>query len=166
MGIAAGVLAWVGMARAQIIEPAPVPGPVGLSVGNESRIALMRAERWLERHKDGAGEEVPSFSPDGEDEGEIERLQPMLLGDFCCLREGENACEAWGRLAAGLSRPGGDMVYLDGTFVPWKNAILHELVVSQRPDDMGGGWWGNGEEDALRSTRAAYATLLFLLGLD
>lgn len=160
----AGVLLAAGGAWGQRIESAPVPGPVGLSVGNESRIALIRAERWLERHK-GKGEELPC--PAGMDEvedGEGERLMPLLGGDSGCLRQGENVCEAWRRLAAGLAREGGDMVYLDGMLVPWRNAILHELVVSQKLDDMGGGWWGNGEEDALRATRAAYATLRFLLG--
>jgi hypothetical protein len=37
-------------------------------------------------------------------------------------------------------------------------------VSTQRPDDRGGGWWGDGPGDALRQTQAARATLLFLMG--
>lgn len=160
---AAGLLVAAAGAWGQRIEPAPVPGPVGLSVGNESRMALARAERWLERN--AHGEDGLSAIPgtDEVDDAEVERLKPLLEGDAGCLLAGENACEAWGRLAAGLARQGMEMAYLDGTFVPWRNAILHGLVVSQRPDGMGGGCWGDGEE-AVRSTRAACATLRFLLG--
>lgn len=160
----AGLLVSAGAAAGQRIEPAPVPGPAGLSVGNEARMALIRAERWLDAH--GAGADGDTLPPETgpEEDGEVERLQPLLDGDFRCLREGENVYEAWNRLAAGLSRRGLGTVYGNGLPVPWRNAVLHALVVSQRPDGMGGGWWGDGEEDAQRSTRAACATLRLLLG--
>ena len=148
-GIAAGMLVWAGIAGGQDIEPAPIPGPVGLSVGNESHIALIRAERWLERHKTVEDGVLPGpVGINAPDDGEIERLKPLLDGDFGCLDENENVFEAWGRLAAGLARQGNALVYRNGSFVPWRNAILHELVASQRSDDMGGGWWENGEADA------------------
>ena len=162
----AGLLSLSGWAEGQRIEPAPIPGPVELSVGNESRMALIRAERWLERHQAAGEGEQPTSASGIVDDEEVTRLLPLLDGDFRCLREGENACEAWGRLAAGLSRQGLSVVYRDGTWVAWRNAVLHALAVSQRPDGMGGGCWGDEGEDALRSTRAAYATLRFLLGLQ
>lgn len=163
-GAVAWLLAVAGEGRGQRIDPAPVPGPVGLSVGNESRIALIRAERWLERHQPAEDGEPFHPIPDTVDDEEVARLLPLLDGDYGCLREGENVYEAWGRLAAGLSRQGLSMVYRDGNWVAWRNAVLHALVVSQRPDGMGGGWWGDGEMDAVQSTRAACATLRFLLG--
>lgn len=151
---------------AQTISPAPVPGPVGLSVGNESRMALMRAERWLERHATDSSEDysVPGIGTVPDEE--VTRLLPLLEGDSGCLHEGENMYEAWERLVAGLSRQGLSMVYRDGTWVEWRKAVLHALVISQHPDDMGGGWWGDGQEDAWQSTRTACKTLRFLLGLQ
>lgn len=134
-----------------------------MSVGNESRIALIRAERWLDRHKTRDDGVLPYPTANEIDGEELKRLMPLLGGASGCLREEENVFEAWGRLAKGLAREGNEMVYGEGGMVPWRNAILHELVVSQHPDDMGGGWWGDGEEDAMQSTRAAYETLRFLL---
>lgn len=161
--LAAGwlLLAPGGAAGQATIAPAPVPGPVGLSVGNESRIALVRAEHWLDRHAPLPSRPAPSPATNEE----IDRLLPLLQGDTSPLSETELLCEALERLAAGLALRGESLVFLpDGTFIPWRNAILHALVTSQHPDDMGGGWWGDGHDDALRQTLAAYATLLFLLG--
>lgn len=77
-----------------------------------------------------------------------------------------------GRLATILATRGDAWVFLpDGTSVPWRNALLHDLATSQRPDDFGGGWWStlpdnapDAAADAVRSTRAALAALIFLLG--
>lgn len=156
-------------APAQTIAPAPVPGPVGLSVGNESRIAILRAERWLARHAPGDG--VPAL-PASPDDAVLDGLLPLLQNDFSVVPPGSNLHETWYLLATGLARRGEPVVFLpDGTSIPWRNAVLHALVSSQRPDDRGGGWWSalpdagpEAESDAYRSTRAAHATLLFLLG--
>ena len=81
----------------------------------------------------------------------------------------ENRYESLHRLALGLAERGEPVVFLpDGTSIPWRNAILHDLVTTQHPDDRGGGYWTTlpdaPPDDTLRSTRAAYAALLFLLG--
>lgn len=164
----AAALLWTAprAASAQTIAPAPVPGPVGLSVGNESRIAILRAERWLARHASGI--DTPAL-PKPPDDTTLDRLTPLLQGDFSVVSPDSNLYETWYRLATGLARRGGSVVFFpDGTSIPWRNAILHALVSSQRPDDAGGGWWATDPEaesnDAVRSTRAAHETLLFLLG--
>ena len=152
-------------APAQTITSAPVPGPVGLSVGNEARIAVLRAERWLARH--AADDDAPAL-PAPPDDATIDRLISLLQGDFYVVDPDSNLCESWYLLATGLARRGEAVVFLpDGSSSPWRNAILHALVSSQQPDDVGGGWWGSDSEtesDALQSTRAAHAAILFLLG--
>lgn len=159
------LLAPGGAAGQATIAPAPVPGPVGLSVGNESRIALIRAERWLEHHAPPDADAPSRPAPPPATDDEIDRLLPLLQGDTSPLAENEFLCEALERLAAGLALRGESRVFLpDGTSLPWRNAILHALVSSQRPDDQGGGWWGDGPDDALRQTQAAHAALLFLMG--
>lgn len=161
------VLLWAAArpAPAQTIAPAPVPGPVGLSVGNESRIAVLRAERWLARHASEG--EAPAL-PSPPDDAIIDRLIPLLQGDFSVVPPDANLYESWYLLATGLAQRGEAVVFFpDGTSIPWRNAILHALVSSQRPDDAGGGWWGTDaekESDAVQSTRAAHAAILFLLG--
>ena len=163
----AAALLWTAPcpAPAQTIAPAPVPGPVGLSVGNESRIAILRAERWLARH---APEGDAPALPEPPDDATLDRLTPLLQGDFSVVSPDSNLYETWYLLAIGLARRGESVVFFpDGTSIPWRNAILHALVSSQRPDDAGGGWWGTdaeAESDAVRSTRAAHETILFLLG--
>ena len=158
-------------APAQTIAPAPVPGPVGLSVGNESRTALTRAERWLRRtapdtplpaDPDTASAFLAALPP-----ADIDRLLPLLAdGDTTVLAEGENPQEALASLAYTLSSLATPVFLPDGTFFRWRNALLHRLVLTQHVDDRGGGWWSPTPDaptpDALRSTLAAYATLLFL----
>lgn len=159
------LLAPGGAAGQATIATAPVPGPVGLSVGNESRIALLRAERWLGRHAPPDADAPSRPAPIPATDAEIDRLLPLLQGDTSPLAEDELLCEALERLAAGLSLRGEPQVFFpDGTSLPWRSAILHVLVSTQRPDDRGGGWWGDGPGDALRQTQAARATLLFLMG--
>ena len=166
-------------AAAQTIAPAPVPGPVGLSVGNESRMALYRAERWLAIHDSApAPDEDPDALPPDDDAapagGDPAPLLPLLQGDRSVLPPDDNPYEALERLARALARRGEPYVFLpDGTPLPWRNAILHELVTAQRLDTRGAGWWtvrpdlspDDPASDALPSTRAACRTLLFLSGV-
>ena len=155
-------------AQQPTIAPAPVPGPVGLSVGNEARTALLRAERWLRRNApDFADTTFPTPSP--LDDAELALLLPILQSQPPSDVLQENRYEALLRLATALADRGAPVVFLpDGTSIPWRNAILHDLVTTQHPDDRGGGYWSSlpdaPPDDTLRSTRAAYAALLFLLG--
>lgn len=155
-------------AQQPAIAPAPVPGPVGLSVGNEARTALLRAERWLRRNAPDFADTLPPASAPLDD-AEFARLLPLLQSQPTSDALQENRCEALLRLATGLADRGAPVVFLpDGTSIPWRNAILHDLVTTQHPDDRGGGYWttlpNDTPDDTLRSTRAAYAALLFLLG--
>ena len=147
------------------IAPAPIPGPVGLSVGNEARTALLRAERWLQRNSP----DVPDAPLSPPDEDELARLLPLLQGDSLSDASQENRYEALHRLALGIAERGEPVGFLpDGTSIPWRNALLHDLASTQRPDDRGGGYWTTlpepAPDDTLRSTVAARAALLFLLG--
>lgn len=164
-------------AAAQIIAPAPVPGPVGLSVGNESRMALFRAERWLALHDSApAPDEAPGEAPDDDllPDDDPAPLLPLLQGDRSVLSPDTNPYEARERLARALARRGEPYVFLsDGTPLPWRNALLHDLVTAQRLDARGAGWWTDRPDlppddpasDAVPSTRAACRTLLFLSGV-
>jgi hypothetical protein len=156
---------------AQSIAPAPVPGPVGLSVGNESRTALTRAERWLRRADPGttlpedpvAAAGILAACPPAD----IDRLLPFLAdGDASVLAEAENPQEALASLAYALASLSTPVFAPDGTQLPWRNVLLHRLVLTQHVGDMGDGWWSPSPDspaaDAVRSTRAAHATLLFL----
>lgn len=152
-------------AQQPAIAPAPVPGPVGLSVGNEARTALLRADRWLRRN----APDVPDAPLPPPDEDELTRLLPLLQGESAPGSPQENRYESLLRLATALADRGTPVVFLpDGTSVPWRNAILHDLVTTQTPDDRGGGYWTTlpdaPADDILRSTRAATAALRFLLG--
>lgn len=155
-------------AQQPAIAPAPVPGPVGLSVGNEARTALLRAERWLRRNAPDFPDTLPpTFAL--LDDAELALLLPLLQSQPPSDALQENRYEALLRLATALADRGAPVVFLpDGTSIPWRNAILHDLVTTQHPDDRGGGYWtpllDAPPDDTLRSTRAAYAVLLFLLG--
>lgn len=152
-----------------VLAPAPVTGPVGLSVGNEARSAILRAERWLRRNAPDDPAAPAAESLPAPDDAEIERMLPLLQDPPRPEAGGENRYEDLYRLACALAGRGSAIVFLpDGSSVSWRNAILRELSATQHPDDRGGGWWSSlGEasaDDTLRSTRAAYATLLFLAG--
>ncbi len=157
-------------AEQPVLAPAPVPGPVGLSVGNEARTAVLRAERWLRRNDpDFASAPAADAFPVPPDEAEAGQLLALLQDSPGADVSGGNRYEGLFRLARALAVRGAAVVFLpDGTSVPWRNAMLHELAATQHPDDRGGGCWRTREEesddDALRSTRAAYAALFFLLG--
>lgn len=165
-----------GPAQQPAISPAPVPGPVGLSVGNEARTAVLRAERWLRRNApDDEDIRPPLPAAEPADDGELARLLPLLQGQTPTPVPGglpSNRYEDMGRLASALAHRGDAWVFLsDGTSIPWRNALLHDLAATQRPDDRGGGWWCTlpaddpaSSGDAVRSTRAALAAILFLLG--
>ena len=128
-------------AQQPTIAPAPVPGPVGLSVGNEARTALLRAERWLRRNApDFPDTTLPALAP--LDDAELALLLPLLQSQPPSDARQENRYEALYRLATALADRGAPVVFLpDGTSIPWRNAILHDLVTTQHPDDRGGGYW-------------------------
>ena len=140
-------------AAAPQIQPAPLAGPVDLSIRNEAYAAQGRARQWLKTQPTPM--ELPSpvaledFAP----------LVPLLSAE--AMATTENLFLSYATLAASLARAGQETVFLpNGTPVAWREALLHQIVCRQRTDARGGGYWVDPREDeapanALRSTQYA-----------
>ena len=143
------------------IQPAPLAGPVDLSIRNEAYAAQGRARQWLKSQPNP--EELPppaareDFAP----------LLPLLSGE--ALATNENLFFAYATLAASLDRAGQKTVFLpDGTPVSWREALLHQLVQRQRIDARGGGFWSDPRDadapaNAVRSTTYALQAIAAVL---
>ena len=142
------------------IQPAPVAGPVDLSIRNEAFAARARAEQWMKNR------DAPADLPEPDASAEIAGLLPLLAGppadaDSCLY-------SSYAALAAALDRAGEETVFLaDGRPVAWREALLHQLVQRQRIDARGGGFWADPAADdpaAARATAYALQALAIALG--
>ena len=160
--IARTVLAALAAPRADPpqIQPAPVAGPVDLSIRNEAFAARARAEQWMKIR------DAPADLPEPDASAEIAGLLPLLAGppadaDSCLY-------SSYAALAAALDRAGEETVFLaDGRPVAWREALLHQLVQRQRIDARGGGFWADPAADdpaAARATAYALQALAIALG--
>lgn len=150
------------------IKPAPVAGPVDLSIRNEARAAQARAAPWLESHP------LPA---DFQDPRQLlaalaDRADPDWSGRLSLLDPDASPvpCLDVAVLALLLARNGQETVFLpNGSPVAWREALLHQLVQRQRIDTTGGGFWIDPETaesaaDALRSTLCALHAIATALG--
>jgi lysophospholipase L1-like esterase len=171
--IARTVLAALENAPAELpqIRPAPVAGPVDISIRNETRAAQDRAARWM-------GIQVPPRDlPDPLARLEGRELHsPEDVADLLPLLE-ENPAKAgtdsyfsYAALALALNRIGHETVFLaDGRPVVWREALLHQLVQRQQVDARGNGFWSNPDAedkaaDSVRSTAYALQAIAATLG--
>ena len=144
------------------IQPAPVAGPVDLSIRNEAFAARQRAERWMDSRP------TPNDLRDLADARPVAELLPLLAGNSEVVRE--NPFYSFASLAAALDRAGEETVFLaDGRPVAWREALLHQLVQRQRIDARGGGFWNDpraedSQADAVRSTAYALRAIAIALG--
>ena len=144
------------------ILPAPVAGPVDLSIRNEAFAARRRANPWLEKR--GAPADLPNPAP----AADVADLLPLLAG--APAPAGQDLYAACAALAAALDRAGTETVFLpDGRSVAWREALLHRLVQSQRIDPQGDGYWTDPAAPdpaaaAPRATAAALRDLALALG--
>lgn len=151
---------------AEAIPSAAVPGPVDLSVGREARAALARAEPWLEQYQDADAavqeQETPNedFAP----------YLPFLIGEIPA--DTDDLYKAFYALAVGLAYQNQPLVFVrDDLPVVWKEALLRQIVIRQKIDGQGRGFWRNPQaattdtEDAVVSTRYAARTISLLLSL-
>ena len=139
-------------ATAPQIQPAPVAGPVDISVRHEALAARARAEQWLQNQPATAA--FPAFTAPTD----ATPLIPLLAGGS--IATNEPLFVACARLAAALARDGRETVFLPaGQPVAWRAALLHQLVQRQKIDARGNGYWSaNGTADA-RDTAAALQAL-------
>ena len=136
------------------IQPAPVAGPVDVSIRHEAEAARQRAERWLR------GREPLEAAPAPEPAADAASLLPLLAGDDEDARFADVAS-----LAETLVRAGEETVFLpDGRPVAWREALLHQLVLRQRIDPQGGGFWSDAGGDDRRATAFALRALAAALG--
>lgn len=151
------------------IQPAPVAGPVDVSIRHEARAAKTRAELWLKTKAlpDNLPPPLSFFISQ----------KPGMSHDLLSLLDGAPAATnhnlffAYAALATRLDREGEETVFLaDGRPVAWREALLHQLVQRQRIDAQGGGFWSrtDGETEAAaetaRSTAYALQALAIALG--
>ena len=154
--------------------PSTLPGPVGVSVGNEASMAFVRGKRWLLRRmpEDAAPErfwaELAEWRPAPLDDAETD--DALLRMDDETLLSGPEGYETLARLALTLAERGRAEVFVPGAASPvlWRNALLRLLVVRQKPDTAGGGYWplDGFPEDApetMENTRQALWSLRLLL---
>jgi len=153
------------------IHPSPAAGPVDLSIRNEALAAQNRATRWL-------GTQTPADSlpdPAKELEGKLLRspddlihLLPLLEGE--APPDGRPPFYAMAALALALDRIGQETVFMtDDRPIQWRNALLHQLVQSQKINARGQGFWVapdalDPSRDAVRSTTDALQALKAALG--
>jgi len=153
------------------IHASPSAGPVDLSIRNEARTAQDRAGRWLKSQT----KTVPLRDPAREWEGkplqspeDLIELLPLLEGGASV--EGENPFFAMAALAVALDRIGQETVFLaDDQPVQWRQALLHQLVQSQKINARGQGFWvipdaSDPAGEAVRSTTYALQSLRIALG--
>ncbi len=144
------------------IQPAPAAGPVDLSIRNEALAALARAERWLGTHP--APDDLPAPDP----AADVAEWLPLL--DGAPPPAGTPLFRACDELAASLGRAGQTVVFLpDGRPVAWREALLHRLVLAQKIDARGDGYWrdpqaADPDADAARATAHALRALRRALG--
>ena len=135
------------------MQPAPVAGPVDLSIRNEALAARQRAELWRRGRATRADEPPPEPAAD------VAARLPLLAGADP---------DRWtdvAALAAALARGGETTVFLpDGQPVAWREALLHQLVQRQKIDARGNGYWTDAGADDDRATAAALQALAAALG--
>ena len=137
------------------IRPAPVTGPVDLSIRNEALAARQRAELWRR------GRAAPADEPAPLSAANVAARLPLLAGDTAAPDRWADAAA----LAAALARAGEATVFLpDGRPVAWREALLHQLVRCQKIDARGGGYWTDAGADDDRATAAALRALALALG--
>lgn len=137
------------------IRPAPVAGPVDLSIRNEALAARQRAELWLR------GREPRPDEPPPEPAADVAARLPLLADDATAPAR----CADCAALAEALARAGETTVFLpDGRPVAWREALLHRLVRRQKIDARGGGYWTDAGADDDRATAAALRAIAVALG--
>jgi lysophospholipase L1-like esterase len=169
--IARTVWAAIDPAPPPQIQPAPVAGPVDISIRNEARAALARADRWLASRPPSETLEDPCAAATARHPS-----QPDSLGDLLPLLDEQAPLPdtdpffSFAVLACALDRRGQETVFLaSGRPVPWRPTLLHRIVQRQRIDAQGNGFWcrsGSLESaaDAPRSTYYARQALVTTLG--
>jgi len=153
------------------IHISPAAGPVDLSIRNEALAAQDRATRWL------AVQSPAGPLPDPAERWEQPRPQtPDDLHDLFSLLEGgpppegENPYFAMAAMAIALNRIGQDTVFpASDRPIRWREALLHQLVQSQKINAHGQGFWtvpdaADPAGEAIRSTTYALQALETLLG--
>lgn len=136
------------------IQPAPVAGPVDVSIRHEARAAQNRAERWLERQPPPAHLRDPAAEWTGRDlrsPGDVAHLLPLLDGTIP-----DNLGDplySFAALAIALDRIGHETVFLAGNRpIAWREALLRQLVVLQDIEADGSGCWPPPGRKANRAT--------------
>lgn len=152
--LAAALLAALCAATAPAADPPPplrlpstLPGPVGVSIGNEAFMALARGERWLLRRlpdsttSEELWAELAKWKPEPLDETKTDAA--LLRMEDETLLDAPDGCETLARLALTLAERGRAEVFVPGSPSPvlWRNALLRLLVIRQKPDSAGGGYW-------------------------
>jgi len=152
------------------IHPAPETGPVDISIRNEALAAQYRAQQWLKtqpppvelRNPASAWENRNPETPD-----ELADWLPLLEGNP--IPNSINPYFSTAALAIALDRIGQKSVFLSTTrSIAWREALLHQLVQSQRIHATGGGYWTNPDAedsaaDAVRSTTYALQAIAIAL---
>ena len=137
------------------IQPAPVAGPVDLSIRNEALAARQRADLWRR------GRSAPPEDPAPEPAADGAAWLPLLAADA-------PAPARWADVAAladALAAAGEATVFLpNGRPVAWREALLHRLVAHQKIDARGGGYWTDAGGNDDRATAAALRALAAALG--
>lgn len=136
------------------IQPAPIAGPVDLSIRNEALAARQRADLWRR------GRAAPPDDPAPAPAADVAARLPLLAADA-------PAPDRWADVAAladALAAAGEATVFLpDGRPVAWREALLRQLVRRQKIDARGGGYWTDAGGDDDRASDAALRALAVAL---
>jgi len=153
------------------IHPSPETGPVDLSIRNEALAAQQRAQQWLKTQSPPVELRNPASTWENHNP-----QTPDELADWLPLLEGKpipNSIDPYfstAALAIALDRIGQKTIFLaDDQPVAWREALLHQLVQSQKINAAGGGYWTHPDTedsatDTVRST--AYALQAIAIALD
>jgi lysophospholipase L1-like esterase len=153
------------------IHSAPISGTVDLSIRNEAIAAQDRATRWLATQSDSNALPEPAGRwgvPLPQSPEEMPDLLPLLEGG--APPDGENPYFAMAAMAIALNQMGQETVFLAADRpIRWREALLHQLVQSQKIDARGQGYWtvpgaADPSAEAFCSTTYALQTLQALLG--
>jgi acyl-CoA thioesterase I len=153
------------------IQSAPASGPVDISIRNEAFAAKSRAERWMEAQPPPTNLPPPASFFEGRDlssPDDVADLLPLLSGQPS--KSGADLFYSYAALAFALDRVGQEIVFLsESQPVAWREALLHELVLRQKIDAGGGGYWpppdATGDvSGSIRATAYALQAMAIALG--
>jgi len=125
------------------LHPSPAAGPVDISIRNEALTAQQRAQQWLRTQPAPTECLIPADFWNHrplQTQEDAREFFPLLDGG--APPRGVDPFYAMAALAIALNRIGQETIFMTTTRpIPWRTALLRQLVQQQKIHPQGGGYW-------------------------